>query len=55
MPLTVPQFFPPRAQKATSVSATHALHCPPLLQVEGEVQLPQLDTVRAAPQLSTPL
>jgi hypothetical protein len=55
VPLTVPQFFPLRAQNATSVSATQALHWPLLPHVDGEVQLPQLWTVRCAPQLSTPL
>jgi hypothetical protein len=56
VPLTVPQFFPCRAQNATSVSFWQAWQVPDERQVlPAPVQVPQLVTVRDAPQLSTPL
>lgn len=54
VPVTVPQFFPRRAQKAAFVSVTHpqTFAFPPPPQVCGDVQVPQLVTLRWAPQLS---
>jgi hypothetical protein len=54
VPLTAPHVFPRRAQKVTSVSATHARHWPLAPQVWVPVHPPQL-TVREAPQLSAPV
>jgi hypothetical protein len=58
VPLTLPQFFPRRAQNAPSVSAVQApqtLAVPPPPQLSGAVQVPHELTVRDAPQLSVPL
>jgi hypothetical protein len=56
-PVTLPQFFPSREQKAALVSGLQAqtLATPPPPHVCGLVQVPQLDTVRVAPQLSVPV
>jgi hypothetical protein len=51
VPAKLPQFLPSRAQKAASVSATHAQTFP-AVHVCGAVHVPHEVTVRDAPQLS---
>jgi hypothetical protein len=57
--VTLPQFFPTRAQKAGFASGTQlgpqTLATPPPMHVCGAVQVPQLFTVRGMPQLSVPV
>jgi hypothetical protein len=57
--VTLPQFFPTRAQKAGFASATQlgpqTLATPPPMQDCGAVHVPQLATVRIMPQLSVPV
>ena len=48
---TVPHVFPRRAQKVASVSVGHT-HVLPEVQAVGMAQVPQLATVRGAPQAS---
>jgi hypothetical protein len=56
VPLSEPQLAPSRVQNAVSLSThPHLLVTPPPPQVLGELQVPQLVTVRALPQLSVPL
>ncbi len=56
VPERLPQAAPRRVQNAASLSCVqpHAFAVPPPPQVCGQVQVPQLDTVRPAPQLSVP-
>jgi hypothetical protein len=54
VPVTLPQFFWRREQNMVFVSPVqpHTLGVPPPPQVCGGAHVPQLETVRAAPQLS---
>jgi hypothetical protein len=54
VPLTEPQFLPSREQNAEFVSGVQP-HTLPALQLWPPLQVPQLLTVRATPQLSVPL
>jgi hypothetical protein len=57
VPLNDPHTLPRREQNVASDSLVHphTFGVPPPLQVSGALQLPQLCTVRATPQLSVPV
>ena len=57
VPLTEPQFFAKREQNCASLSAVQLTGWHTLVELHTSLPLhvPQLDTVRLAPQLSVPL